>query len=264
MLDRTPRPRTRGCPASGRPDRLRAGRRGADRHRRPARGGRRGGASGRDPGARSTVERGDLRQQRRHRTYNVFSAAAAAPVFATLSGPRARPCSACPFDSPPPYIPVDEDYPPRPESTYSLVKTLEEQMAVQFCRWDPELKMVGLRFSNVMDPETTRVPPFEQIPCSASGTCGATSTPGTVRRRCGSRWSTTRARGRGIHHRQRRQRDESVDAAPSQPRSSRAWRSARTSASTRRCCRSTRRAGYSATSRSTPGATRSERGHIAT
>ena len=58
-----------------------------------------------------------------------------------------------PFDSPPPYIPVDEDYPPRPESTYSLVKTLEEQMAVQFCRWDPQLKMIGLRFSNVMTPE---------------------------------------------------------------------------------------------------------------
>jgi UDP-glucose 4-epimerase len=25
-------------------------------------------------------------------------------------------------------------------------------MAAQFCRWDPELKMIGLRFSNVMEP----------------------------------------------------------------------------------------------------------------
>ena len=25
-------------------------------------------------------------------------------------------------------------------------------MARQFCRWDPELKMIGLRFSNVMEP----------------------------------------------------------------------------------------------------------------
>ena len=58
-----------------------------------------------------------------------------------------------PFDTPPPYIPVDEEYPPRPESTYSLVKTLEEEMARHFCRWDPDLKMIGLRFSNVMDPE---------------------------------------------------------------------------------------------------------------
>jgi nucleoside-diphosphate-sugar epimerase len=58
-----------------------------------------------------------------------------------------------PFDTPPPYVPVDEDYPPRPESTYSLVKTMEEAMAAQLCRWDPELKMFGLRFSNVMRPE---------------------------------------------------------------------------------------------------------------
>jgi nucleoside-diphosphate-sugar epimerase len=26
-------------------------------------------------------------------------------------------------------------------------------MAKQFCRWDPQLKIVGLRFSNVMEPE---------------------------------------------------------------------------------------------------------------
>jgi len=58
-----------------------------------------------------------------------------------------------PFDTPPPYVPVDENYPPRPESTYSLVKTLEEAMAAQLCRWDPKLKMFGLRFSNVMRPE---------------------------------------------------------------------------------------------------------------
>ncbi|UQX88658.1 NAD(P)-dependent oxidoreductase [Jatrophihabitans telluris] len=64
-----------------------------------------------------------------------------------------------PFDTPPPYIPVDEEYPPRPQSTYSLTKTLEETMAVQLCRWDPQLKMIGLRFSNVMDVED-----YEQFP----------------------------------------------------------------------------------------------------
>src|SRR5258708_8762789 len=26
-------------------------------------------------------------------------------------------------------------------------------MAKQFCRWDPELKIIGLRFSNIMEPE---------------------------------------------------------------------------------------------------------------
>lgn len=58
-----------------------------------------------------------------------------------------------PFDTPPPYIPVDEEYPPRPESVYSLVKTLEERMAVELVRWHPDLSITGLRFSNVMVPE---------------------------------------------------------------------------------------------------------------
>jgi UDP-glucose 4-epimerase len=48
---------------------------------------------------------------------------------------------------------VDEEYPGRPQSTYSLVKFLEEHLAEQLCRWDPRLKMIGLRFSNVMEPQ---------------------------------------------------------------------------------------------------------------
>jgi UDP-glucose 4-epimerase len=48
---------------------------------------------------------------------------------------------------------VDEDYPARPESTYSLVKHLEEQMAIELVRWNPDLRITALRFSNVMDPE---------------------------------------------------------------------------------------------------------------
>lgn len=58
-----------------------------------------------------------------------------------------------PFDTPPPYIPVDEEYPARPESTYSLVKHLEEQLAIELVRWDPGLSITALRFSNVMDPD---------------------------------------------------------------------------------------------------------------
>jgi nucleoside-diphosphate-sugar epimerase len=68
-----------------------------------------------------------------------------------------------PFDVPPPYVPVDEEYPPRPESAYSLAKVLSETMAEQFCRWDPELKMIGLRFSNVMEPgDYAKFPSFEK------------------------------------------------------------------------------------------------------
>jgi len=58
-----------------------------------------------------------------------------------------------PFDVPPPYIPVDEEYPARPESTYSLVKHLEETMAIELVRWNPALSITALRFSNVMDPD---------------------------------------------------------------------------------------------------------------
>jgi nucleoside-diphosphate-sugar epimerase len=55
-----------------------------------------------------------------------------------------------PFETPPPYVPVDEEYAVRPESTYSLGKAVEEEMARHVARWDPELKILGLRFSNVM------------------------------------------------------------------------------------------------------------------
>jgi nucleoside-diphosphate-sugar epimerase len=68
-----------------------------------------------------------------------------------------------PFDEPPPYVPVDEEYKPRPESAYSLSKVLAETMAEQFCRWDPTLKMFGLRLSNVMEPDAyAKFPSFEQ------------------------------------------------------------------------------------------------------
>ncbi|HEY5202300.1 MAG TPA: NAD(P)-dependent oxidoreductase [Acidothermaceae bacterium] len=84
-------------------------------------------------------------------TYNVFAAARHAGITNVVWA-SSETVLGLPFDIPPPYIPVDEEYPARPESTYSLVKHLEEQMARQFCRWDPNLKMIGLRFSNVMDP----------------------------------------------------------------------------------------------------------------
>lgn len=58
-----------------------------------------------------------------------------------------------PFGPPPPYIPVDEEYAARPESVYSLVKHLEEQLAIELVRWHPELSITALRFSNVMNPE---------------------------------------------------------------------------------------------------------------
>jgi len=85
-------------------------------------------------------------------TYNVFQAARRAGIKKVVYA-SSETVLGLPFDVDPPYIPVDEEYPARPESTYSLVKHLEEQMAVELTRWDPELSIVGLRFSNVMDAE---------------------------------------------------------------------------------------------------------------
>ncbi|AGZ44327.1 NAD-dependent epimerase/dehydratase family protein [Actinoplanes friuliensis] len=99
-------------------------------------------------------------------TYNVFSAARLAGITNVVWA-SSETVLGLPFSTPPPYIPVDEEYPARPESTYSLVKHLEEQMAAQFCRWNPELKMIGLRFSNVMDPEDyAEFPSFDADPRS--------------------------------------------------------------------------------------------------
>jgi nucleoside-diphosphate-sugar epimerase len=85
-------------------------------------------------------------------TFNVFQAAKLAGITNVVWA-SSETVLGLPFETPPPYIPVDEEYAARPESTYSLVKHLEEQMAAQFCRWNPQLKMIGLRFSNVMYPE---------------------------------------------------------------------------------------------------------------
>ncbi|HEY0247006.1 MAG TPA: NAD(P)-dependent oxidoreductase [Gryllotalpicola sp.] len=57
-----------------------------------------------------------------------------------------------PFVTPPPYIPLDEEV-ELPESVYSLNKYLEEKLAFQLARWYPDLKIIGLRFSNVMNVE---------------------------------------------------------------------------------------------------------------
>lgn len=58
-----------------------------------------------------------------------------------------------PFEEPPPYAPVDEQYDTRPESVYSLGKHLEEEMARKIVRWDADLSITALRFSNVMVPD---------------------------------------------------------------------------------------------------------------
>jgi nucleoside-diphosphate-sugar epimerase len=97
-------------------------------------------------------------------TYNVFSAARAAGIDSVVWA-SSETLLGLPFDTPPPYLPVDEEYPVRPETSYSLAKELEETMAAQFCRWNPQLKMIGLRFSNVMEPaDYADFPAFDADP----------------------------------------------------------------------------------------------------
>ena len=72
-----------------------------------------------------------------------------------------------PFNNPPAYVPLDENVPATPEVVYALAKDLEEEMARQYCRWNPDQKMIGLRFSNVIDPsEYADFPSFENDPAS--------------------------------------------------------------------------------------------------
>ncbi|HWS58244.1 MAG TPA: NAD(P)-dependent oxidoreductase [Actinotalea sp.] len=97
-------------------------------------------------------------------SYNVFQACRRAGIRRLVYA-SSETVLGLPFDTPPPYIPVDEEYPARPESTYSLVKHLEEQMAIQLTRWDPELSVTALRFSNVMDEaDYAEFPSFDADP----------------------------------------------------------------------------------------------------
>jgi len=97
-------------------------------------------------------------------TYNVFEASRLAGIKNVVFA-SSETVLGLPFDTPPPYAPVDEEYFPRPESAYSLGKLLDETMAAQFCRWDPSLRIVGLRFSNVMNPaDYAAFPKFDADP----------------------------------------------------------------------------------------------------
>ncbi len=94
-------------------------------------------------------------------TFNVFQAARRAGVK-RIAFASSETLLGLPFDTPPAYIPIDEEIETRPESMYSLGKHLEEQLALKLARWDPQLSITALRFSNVMNPEDyAEFPSFE-------------------------------------------------------------------------------------------------------
>ena len=97
-------------------------------------------------------------------TYNVFEAARVAGIT-NIVWASSETVLGLPLDTPPPYLPIDEDYRVRPESSYSLGKAVDEEMAHHFCRWSPNTKIVGLRFSNVMEPhDYAAFPAFDADP----------------------------------------------------------------------------------------------------
>ena len=97
-------------------------------------------------------------------TFNVLHAAIRQGIRTVVTA-SSETVLGLPFDTPPPYVPVDEDYDARPESVYSLGKHLEETMAVELCRWHPDLTISALRFSNVMDVEDyAEFPSFDADP----------------------------------------------------------------------------------------------------
>lgn len=85
-------------------------------------------------------------------TYNVFEAARLLGIKNVVWA-SSDSVLGVPYEEPPAYVPVDEESAARPESDYALSKLLCEEMARQFCRWNPTMKIVGLRFSNIMEPQ---------------------------------------------------------------------------------------------------------------
>jgi nucleoside-diphosphate-sugar epimerase len=59
----------------------------------------------------------------------------------------------------PDFAPLTEAHPLRPETGYALSKVLGETMAREMHRWNPGTSFIGLRLSNVMDPEDYRAFP---------------------------------------------------------------------------------------------------------
>ena len=83
-------------------------------------------------------------------TYNVFQCAEIMKIN-NIVWASSETVLGLPFDTHPPYVPLDEEYPPRPESSYSLSKVMGEELARQYCRRNKDMKIFGLRYSNIME-----------------------------------------------------------------------------------------------------------------
>lgn len=88
-------------------------------------------------------------------TYNVFRAAQLVGMKRVVWA-SSETTLGLPFERVlPQYAPIDEDAPLVPESSYALSKVISEELARQFSRWSG-IPFVGLRFSNIMEPDAYR------------------------------------------------------------------------------------------------------------
>lgn len=197
-------------------------------------------------------------------TYNVLRAAIRAGVRTIVTASSETVLGGLPFDTPPPYIPVDEDC-TSPESNYSLSKHLEEQLAIQLVRWHPDVSIQALRFSNVMDPEDyAAFASFDSDPRLRKWNLwGGYVDARMVHRRC-SRRSSAGGASPASSGTSWRPPTPSCRAPPTRSSWRRcsppASRSAATSGSTTRSCPSRRHAACWDTNRLTPGVRENDAG----
>ena len=112
------------------------------------------------------------------------------------------------------YAPIDEEHPLLPESSYALSKVVSEEMARQFSRWN-RIPHVGLRFSNVMEPQDSeRFPGFWDDPQLRRWNLWGYVDARDIGR-CVPAWTRGRSvRRRGVHHRRRRHGYEPAERGP--------------------------------------------------
>jgi nucleoside-diphosphate-sugar epimerase len=84
-------------------------------------------------------------------TYNIFEAARRLGIRNVVWA-SSETLYGIPYPKGPAYVPVDEEI-ALPQWSYSLSKLMGEKMAEQYCLWDEKTKIIGLRFSNVQEPQ---------------------------------------------------------------------------------------------------------------
>jgi nucleoside-diphosphate-sugar epimerase len=82
-------------------------------------------------------------------TYNVFEAARQLGIKNVVWA-SSETVLGLPFDTAPPLCRLTKSTPAGQNRLIRFRNWSAKKMAKQFCRWDPQLKIIGLRFSNIM------------------------------------------------------------------------------------------------------------------